>query len=171
MSDDCKFKLTSCNLNDFDGDVEAYFDYLNRILVDTFVSGNTFFNNKPVYISRQIDRANRLERFYHIITRTEYSSNQKTYPDMQRCEAVIFIPKMLLCCAPCKNLLIFDHKEQNKIKTYIWCLNRNIMIVLENKSRAYYFITCFIVQGKRNLNKFLKRFHEHKNNKTKNGNH
>ena len=41
------------------------------------------------------------------------------------------------------------------------------MIVLENKRENYYFITCFIVKGERNIDKQMQRYEEDKQFVTK----
>lgn len=148
-------------LNDFPGHNE-YFDFLNNLFKKEFLEDKIYFKNKIVEVSQQLSEDGKLERFWHIISKTDYAKQTKTWPDLERCNAIFYIQPLIEACQKCKNRLVFSRKEKNKYKTYIWCTDKNIMIVLEKHHNKYIFITCFIVKGKRNNEKYMQRYLEFK---------
>lgn len=175
MSSDntCNNKPIIKDLSTFGGNVDDFFEYLNNFLEDVFFNTKLYLNGKQIEISTKKDSDGKLERFWHIISKTDYSNQSKTYPDLARCNAIHYIPTLLTNCKLCKNWVYFVRKEKNLLKTYIWCLETNIIIVLSNVGQIYRFITCFIVQGKRNIAKYTKRYEDYiewkKLHKNKNG--
>lgn len=170
-SNTCSISPPIKELNDFNGNTDDFFDGLNKYLEDSFINNSLYLNNKKVDISQVRDLDNRLERFWHIVSHTDYFKQEKTFPDMDRCRAIYFIPFLIQNCNTCTKKLVFERKEKDGLKTYIWCTEENIMIVLATKPTQYYFITCFIVKGQRNIEKYQQRYQEYKSNtrKTKNG--
>lgn len=160
---DCKNIVETKDLNCFEGNVEQFINHLSKVFEKTFFEKKVMLKGKVVEVSTKRESDNKLERFWHVISNTDYSSQEKTYPNMKRCNAVYYISNLLKKCKSCKNYRIFDRKEKNILKTYIWCLDHNIMIVLQNMEKRYRFITCFIVEGERNLSKYQKRYEECKN--------
>ncbi len=147
------------DLNSFNGNVDNYFDYLSDLFEEKFIKNTVYFKSKPVEVSNLREENGRLERFWHIISNTDYRTHEKTYPNLKRCAAVHYIAVLLQDCFDCENYITFDRKEKNKLKTYVWCKSKNIMIVLECLTRRYRFITCFIV-NKQNVKVYQKRYEE-----------
>ncbi len=165
-SEICNNNITYKELNDFEKGIDTYIDYLHTEFENFFYINKIEFNNKRIIVSDIREEDGRLERFWHIISRQqEYTDKQTRFPETSRCNALHYIPYITNKCInfnKCKNLLTFKRIEKKKKKVYLWCLDKNIMIVLEEMKNVYRFITCFIVRGKKNRDKYMKRYNEYK---------
>ena len=165
----CTKTLQFKELNDFDDGIESFLDYLHNIFCDFFFKNKITYNGKRIIVSKEKESDGRLERFWHVISYQEdYTNRESRFPDTARCNAIHFIPHLTGKCIEvekCNNILITERNEKNKNKVYVWCTNKNIMVILEEKKNIYRFITCFIVRGAKNKKKYLDRYEEYKKNR------
>ena len=162
--------LRTCNNKNYkclnDMGTEEYINYLHDTFVNMFFKEKIYFEGKRVIVSNERESDGKLERFWHVISRqSDYSDSEQRFPDSKRCNAIHFIKDIIEKCNSCDKILITKRIERNENKVYIWCTNKNIMIVLLDKKNIYRFITCFIVTGNKNIKKFKARYNEYKKNK------
>lgn len=161
--------LKTCNNKNYkclnDMGTEDYINYLHDIFANMFFKEKIYFEGKRVLVSNKKESDGKLERFWHIISRqSNYSNKEDRFPDPQRFEAVHYIKDIIEGCNLCDKIIITKRKEQGVNKTYIWCTEKNIMIVLAEKQNVFRFITCFIVMGNNKI-KFKQRYEEYKKNR------
>lgn len=167
-SNTCNKNVSFRELNEFDDGIESFLNYLHKEFFNFFFIDKITYKGKRIIISTATEEDGRLERFWHVISRQEdYLKRDVRFPETARCNAIHYIPIITsqCCLEQCANLLITERMEKKKKKVYLWCTNKNIMIVLEEMKNIYRFITCFKVRGKANKKKFLNRYNEYKKNK------
>lgn len=141
-------------------------DNVIKILYLTFeqdIKSNLLFNGVPIWYDRNKKSSIYEEGFWHLITKTDYTSNERV-PDYERA-------KRLNWCKPIvenytdNNVLYWENEEgKGKIRTYIWLEQLDYIIILEKKNMkkgsVMFLITAYYIEGNSSRSKLRKKYNK-----------
>ena len=139
--------MLSCNppaLIPTDGEWEKTINFLYSIFLHDFMQNPLSFQNQPININKGIANDGREHLFWHLIGKTE--KDNRRYVDFSRCERLAWSRYILLnCVSNCNTIKIWakNHEKTKSTRVYIWCEAKDYIIILEKRTKSFFFITAF----------------------------
>ena len=130
-------------LTSFNGDYPKYQDYIIKFFKENILNVN--FDKKIIKFQNPQNDTTIL----HIISKNTDGKNREI--DLRRCERITWIPHLLQSedCQQCDQFLVWKKPEpkRNRLRTYVFCANKNYIVVLEEHKNILFLVTAFNVDN------------------------
>lgn len=129
----------------FRGDARLYKEALYKVFKKDFIDSDIYFRGKKVDIIHQKYFEGKERSFWHIISEGEADAEREL--DTERCASIPYARPLILDDGNCKKyrLWIKWHDKTSKNRYYIWCLEVNYMVILEDRNTHFKLITAYNV--------------------------
>ena len=152
-------------LQNFNGDIVSYLDYVFTLFTRDFVFTSPVYKGKKVFYDKK-DDGGKPATFVHITTEENRSTGQREVC-LRRCERIGWI-KSIIENANDPAVLVWE-KEQKTSKrrtkrTYLFLEQEDFLVIMQELKHGHYMITAIYVDNPNQKKKHLKSHQEfHKN--------
>lgn len=151
------------NLNNYNNDPTAYFNYLYNVFMNDLVLNKPKFKGLYVAARKYPMKDGRHEGFYHLTSRDyDKTGYENRILDLRRCERIHWIKPVILnyqcyglCCSHIKTW-----KEKNRY--YILFEEERYIVVMDQRKGYFVVVTAYYVDYNHALAKLLKRYNNAK---------
>lgn len=151
------------SIYDFSSETELI-DYAYDLYCKDFIDSHPIYSNEPVKSKRYVAKFGKDHSFFHCIE--EKIPNMPTSESNRRvkielCERIVWARPTIEHCISDQDVFVWEetfHKHGTKLRTHIFLVNENYMVVLEKRTGYYYLWTTFLVDSSRRKQQIFRRY-------------
>lgn len=161
---DCKWLPETVSLNDYNGDFEAYFNYLYSVFVRDLIKNQPIFKGLRVGARKHPEHNGKHEGFYHLTSKDyEKTGYESRIFDPRRSERLPWIKPIIEnygCNKTCCKKIEIWKERKNRI--HILFEDEYYVIVLDERKNYYVVVTAYYIETEHNLQNLLRRYEKAK---------
>lgn len=146
-------------LQDFNGDWNAFFDFIYDCFEKDFVLTKPVYRGKRLGLKRHPEYDGKSATFWHMMS--EGSNEAERTPDMRRCERICW-PKPIIDNSTDPSLKVWSEKRGSSQRIHIWFEAEGYLVVLDDRKDFILPWTAFYIEYEHQRKKYNKRWERNK---------
>ena len=145
----------------FRGDMNAYIEALYKVFRRDFIDNEITYDGKRVDIIHQTYYNDKERTFWHLISEGKEDVNRK--PISFRAETLPWAKALIKDNQDCDRIKkwVKYHDKTKRNRHYIWCIEINYIVILEDRGKYYKLITAYPV-SENMTPKYMKDYNKHR---------